>query len=190
MENATQERANFLSLPAELRNRIYSYTFRCDLSTLWNPDQRFWYRGHECSCTGLALLRVCRQIRADTIPIFYGNHTMRFDAYNRAFLEDWLNITVPEAITRIRRIELFGYMQGIKGWTSTTTVDLRGREAAVECFVECKKRESNVDEVKEILTCNVKSIVQDLERDELGRVVFSRELLGEVFDILFFDQES
>jgi hypothetical protein len=115
---------------------------------------------------------------------------MRFDAYNRAFLEDWLNITVPEAITRIRRIELFGYMQGIKGWTSTTTVDLRGREAAVECFVECKKRESNVDEVKEILTCNVKSIVQDLERDELGRVVFSRELLGEVFDILFFDQES
>ena len=189
MENTTQP-ANFLSLPAELRNRIYTYTFRCDLSTLWNPDQRFWYRGHDCKCTGLALLRVCRQIRADTIPIFYGNHTLRFDAYNRAFLEDWLNITVPEAIASIQRIELFGYMTGLKGWTSTMTVDLQGMEAKVECFVECRKNSSNADEVKEILTCNVKCVVQELERDELGRIVFSNELLGEVFDCLFFDQES
>lgn len=190
MESTTQPPANFLSLPAELRNKIYSYTFPCDLSTSWNPDQRFWHRRYYCKCTGLALLRVCRQIRADTLPIFYGNHTLCFDAYNRAFLEDWLNITAPEAIANIQRIELVGYMQGLKGCVSTMTIDLRWAEAEVECFMECKKRRFvNVDTVKDILAAEVKSTVKDLQRDGQGSLVFSKEKLGEVFDCLFFDQE-
>ncbi|KAK0716632.1 hypothetical protein B0T21DRAFT_375235 [Apiosordaria backusii] len=62
----------FLSLPAEIRNMIYSLLFRADstIKSNWRPH------------LSAQFLRTCRQVRDEGLPILYGENTFRFEICN------------------------------------------------------------------------------------------------------------
>ena len=69
----------FLSLPAELRNRIYDFVAVADLQT-------FADRMIEPS-----LLKASRQIREEYSDIFFSNSALKFDAYQGA-VNSWHHV--------------------------------------------------------------------------------------------------
>jgi hypothetical protein len=78
-ERAHREEDNskcgFLRLSPELRNRIYQDTI--PTTTRISVVARV-------ARTEISLLQVCRAIRSETVPIFYGNTTFNFDLRTRA----------------------------------------------------------------------------------------------------------
>ena len=104
-QRATREQQNLkaglLRLSPELRNRIYNDVIptsaRISVLSALLPNQ-------------IALLQVCRTIRAETVPIFYGNTMFNFDIrsksnYVRA--TSWLHGLSDEAVRSLRKIYFY-----------------------------------------------------------------------------------
>jgi hypothetical protein len=90
--------SGFMRLSPELRNRIYQDTIptstRISVVARLDPKQ-------------ISLLQVCRAIRKEAVPIFYGNTTFTFDLRIRANFQRakfWLDALSPEAIASLRKI--------------------------------------------------------------------------------------
>lgn len=91
-------KCGFLRLSPELRNRIYQDTI--PTSTRISVVARV-------SRTEINLLQVCRAIRNETVPIFYGNTTFNFDLRTRSNFSkamSWVNGLSPAAVASLRKI--------------------------------------------------------------------------------------
>lgn len=117
---------SFLDLSAELKNRIYTdvlifplpIELRANHCVRKDDRDGIVYYGNSLLLTGArhtALTRVCRQIRADTLPIFFGANTFRFTPRSycsedgKTWCEDenglcWVESLSEEAVGWIRRI--------------------------------------------------------------------------------------
>lgn len=88
----------FLKLSPELRNRIYQDTI--PTSTRISVVSRL-------AKTEISLLQVCRAIRSETVPIFYGNTTFTFDLRTRpnfSKAKSWVDGLSPAATASLRKI--------------------------------------------------------------------------------------
>lgn len=97
---AKKSECAFLALPAELRNRIYEFALIKDDPievVLWRP----------CSNGAPpALTQTSRQIRSESLPIFYGLNTFRLDA------EDWFNRAIAkDTASTLSNIQLIRDME-------------------------------------------------------------------------------
>lgn len=71
---ADRKQCHFLRLPAELRERIYAFYFENDGAfQLWKRQQPI----------DPALTKVSKQLRSETIPIYYSNYTLSIQSYIR-----------------------------------------------------------------------------------------------------------
>lgn len=105
----------FDDLPAELRNRIYLLAL-VDSKPL--KPQSFHNSSRQSGGFGLlepALTRTTHQIRRETLPIFYGNNTFRFDFDSSRFAEPtgasndiggWKKRVSPKKLQYVRRLWL------------------------------------------------------------------------------------
>ena len=101
-ERADREEGNwkcgFLRLSPELRNRIYQDTI--PTSTRISVVARV-------ARTEINLLQVCRAIRNETVPIFYGNATFNFDLRTRpnfSKAKAWVDGLSQPAVASLRKI--------------------------------------------------------------------------------------
>lgn len=101
-QRAEREEANwkcgFLRLSPELRNRIYLDTIPTSsrVSVVARVDKK-----------EISVLQLCRAIRSETVPIFYGNTTFTFDLRTRPNFQrakSWLHGLSPQAIASLRKI--------------------------------------------------------------------------------------
>jgi hypothetical protein len=91
-------KSGFLRLSPELRNRIYQDTIPTStrISVVARVDKK-----------QINLLQLCRAIRNETVPIFYGNTTFTFDLRTRLNFQrakSWLDGLSPEAIASLRKL--------------------------------------------------------------------------------------
>jgi hypothetical protein len=91
-------KSGFLRLSPELRNRIYQDTIPTTtrISVVARVDKK-----------QINLLQLCRAIRNETVPIFYGNTTFTFDLRTRPNFQrakSWLDGLSPEAIASLRKL--------------------------------------------------------------------------------------
>ena len=111
----------FLDLPAELRNRIYRYYSHAFGETLTTPAQP-------------PLARTCRQIRNESLPVFYRSHSFGIAFQSRyglvyqpaqdttAFL---LNLS-PESVSEIHSLSLtMGHVGSWDGYVVQTEPQFR-----------------------------------------------------------------
>ena len=90
----------FLRLPAELRNRIYELTV-VDLSRVISVVDDFPYRKNiKAEVAQPPITKVCRQLRTESLPVFYGANVFKIEAQSR-----FRNALVPNrAIAWLRAI--------------------------------------------------------------------------------------
>lgn len=91
-------KCGFLRLSPELRNRIYQDTI--PTSTRISVVARV-------ARTEINLLQVCRAIRSETVPIFYGNATFNFDLRTRpnfSKAKAWVDGLSQPAVASLRKI--------------------------------------------------------------------------------------
>ena len=97
---ATNQRHPFFRLPAELRNRIYGLVVPCNnWATASNRPGR----------SEMSMMHICRAIRSETVPIFYGNNSFAFDlGTSRGSLhaKQWINWVPLNAIASLRKLRL------------------------------------------------------------------------------------
>jgi hypothetical protein len=91
-------KSGFLRLSPELRNRIYQDTIPTTtrISVVARVDKK-----------QINLLQLCRAIRNETVPIFYGNTTFTFDLRTRLNFQrakSWLDGLSPEAVASLRKL--------------------------------------------------------------------------------------
>lgn len=111
---ASHARANLMTLPAELRNRIYEFVLVADdgiecpdgshTIECAEPSEESSWKGHEeympayfgtlTWCTQPPLTRVCRELRAETLTAYYGLNA--FVVYVEGS-DDWSNLNGSEA---------------------------------------------------------------------------------------------
>lgn len=129
MAQADQDtRCHLLSLPAELRNRIYEFALirgdPIDMATWALPPQGEFYRKYcrygdwsmECFASEPCLPFSCKQVRSEGLPIYFGSNT--FD-YTVDHAPDegqtwklWLQRLTPEKCNMLRCVRIRGF-----GWT-------------------------------------------------------------------------
>jgi hypothetical protein len=92
---------NFLSLPSELRNRIY------ELCLVWeepiNPCMDYFYSGQEVSPT---LLRANKTIHREARPLFYGQNCFDFTMITRDRVTPFLEIISRSNADYIRQVRV------------------------------------------------------------------------------------
>ena len=91
-------KSGFLRLSPELRNRIYQDTIPTTtrISVVGRVDRK-----------QISLLQVCRAIRNETVPIYYGNTTFTFDLRTRVNFQkatSWLDGLSSDAVASVRKI--------------------------------------------------------------------------------------
>lgn len=67
MTGLAQESFPFLSLPAEIRNAVYSALMRLQVESWYNDD-----RDNDCLREQPAITRVSKQLRAESLPVLFG----------------------------------------------------------------------------------------------------------------------
>ena len=101
-ERAQRERDNsevgFLRLSPELRNRIYKDTIPASarISVLERLSQK-----------EISVLQLCRTIRKETVPIFYGKSLFSFDLRSKTNFtraKSWVDSLSPDAVASLRRL--------------------------------------------------------------------------------------
>ena len=99
---AQREDSNLLSgllrLSPELRNKIYNLTI---------PTTTRISIVSKVSQNEISLLQLCRFVRTETVPIFYGNTTFTFDLRTRPNFQRakaWLEGLSPDAVKCLRKI--------------------------------------------------------------------------------------
>jgi len=110
MSEERNSQARLLGLPAELPNHIYGLLFGCGDCEWYNPVLEF--RGlQQCKCTGLSVMRVCRQTRSETFKLFYRNHDVRFilNRLNKTVIHSSIDMIGPEAIANIQHFHFRAY---------------------------------------------------------------------------------
>lgn len=104
MEGARSKRETLNSkallfmLPAELRNKIY------DLVVTGNM---FLTTGNMSSPSQIAVLQVCRKLREELVPLYYGSNTFSFalsTLQHRESACEWLNSLSVEAVNSLRKL--------------------------------------------------------------------------------------
>ena len=91
---ASKAKISFLSLPAELRNRIYEMVLIKgrgegaaagdeSIDVVWDGREGVWSQkiGEQPWMRQPRLTAVCRQIRDETLPIYYGQNTFELDVH-------------------------------------------------------------------------------------------------------------
>ena len=137
-----------LALPPELRNRIWRITLSRyeKKSMVQNPviiaTGEYW----EEEVKHQQLLRVCRQIRTEALPIYYASSTFLFDVWCNDEVEHgglWLR-AIEDHVKHIRHVQLcaqlntsLGYGYGVPVETLELAVDLdeAGQRAKVRILV-------------------------------------------------------
>lgn len=164
-DRADREQCNLhtglFKLPAELRNKIYAMIVPCGS---WLT---FYARFKE---QDIAALQICRAVRVDVIPMFYGDNSFAIDmrsASNAALAWQWLDSLSAEAVASIRKLRL------------TTIVDC-------SCEKPFKVREG-VRPYQELATeqlINEYAIKAQPDRGILGlTVTVAREVLDEPYGV-------
>lgn len=180
--------AAFLTLPPELRNRIYELIFGYGKCYYFNPVLSFWSIQH-CQCLDLTLLRVCRQTREDTFKLFYENHDFRFILRhkNKAAIEGWLDSIGEGGIATIRRFHLRGYdvrrrerSDSIACSGGTIYVTLGGNDGGVSIEVICEGCDFCGEKDFHMHERRVSTALDTLLRAG-ERPMLTREKLNEVF---------
>lgn len=109
MEFQLQPTSRLLSLPAELRNRIYEYAVSEQDAYHLSRGPRWmsWAPGYRTNRTAFqtpAILQVCRQTSAEASPIFYSITAFQ---YNDAWvLTSWLKMLDNKNVQHIRKIHM------------------------------------------------------------------------------------
>ena len=97
---AANSQLSLIKLPAEIRNRIYERLV---------PSNKWLTAYNRSSPTEIALLQVCRSIRADTVPMYYGNNTFALDlrtSEHRFLAYAWINSLSVEAVNSLRKLRI------------------------------------------------------------------------------------
>ena len=94
-----------MSLPAELRNQIFEAVL----------PRRAWITVHDRrQPSGIAILQVCRAIRANTLPMYYGNNIFAMNLrtpWCRSLTHERLNSLSPAAIGALRILHFTSILQ-------------------------------------------------------------------------------
>lgn len=98
---AEREQANadtlLLLLPPELRNSIF-------ISALTHPSIYKFFVGPDACSTSSGILRVSRQIRKETLPLFYGQCCFTLLQEDLYFGKTWLERIPTDALAFVRKI--------------------------------------------------------------------------------------
>lgn len=91
----------FLSLPAELRNRIYEMVFhRSQSCNLTAANHSRGGRAFQHHVAQPSLTRTCQQIRNETLPVFYGSNwflvELRPWMHAAVHTRTWLKAVLPK----------------------------------------------------------------------------------------------
>ena len=130
----------FLDLPAELRNNIYELVTIHKEYKESSPIRPLEHKRQHIP--SLAITRVSKQLRQETLPMFYMQNTFAFNTVTRAYglaasnqLKIWLRKIDTEAASSIRHISLgAGSRNNMPSWFScdmNVTVDLTEQELEV-----------------------------------------------------------
>ncbi|KAK4618076.1 hypothetical protein CLAFUW4_11776 [Fulvia fulva] len=74
--SSEQQDSKFLSLPPEIRNRIYGFVFFSSVRK-W-PGKALDTRKNKAVSTAEPLVMVCKQLHAEALPVFYAETTFLF----------------------------------------------------------------------------------------------------------------
>lgn len=134
-----------LQLPPELRNRIYHMCLPADGPIHFNANLTIhsWDQ----------LLRVCRTIREEASPVFYGN--IYFEARDRTdytgYVQRWLASLPADTFFRRVRLELPNYCRLCRGVRSTSSgcslvvsVDF-GEMPVARVHLQCENSDEHTD---------------------------------------------
>ena len=101
---STEKNVGFLDLPPEIRNIIYQLVFKYDepieVSLMHSCID---YPSFGTAKTATQLLRVCRQVNGEAIPVFYGSNI--FDVWNDATFHDFVN-WIGSSAKHLRHLKL------------------------------------------------------------------------------------
>lgn len=83
-----EQESSIFTLPPEIRNRIYELALECERDRVWQRRllSEYIYRPKvpflaNSDSRPPALAAVCRQVRAEATPLFFGTFTFEFDGY-------------------------------------------------------------------------------------------------------------
>jgi hypothetical protein len=163
---------HFLSLPSELRVRIYEYYFDDDEVLDLSPDN--YKRYHK----RLGLMRVCRLLHEEATYYYYSTRTFRiFPTYPGKYFKSKrpllarLKPLQRECLTSLELRLGPGWNAPPKGWAVNDVLGLK------DCI--------NVHKLKVLVECDPSdNIFKGFRRSEGFYEGFSRKLLGDVLDEL------
>ncbi|KAG9188676.1 hypothetical protein G6011_07381 [Alternaria panax] len=98
---ANQVQSPFLCLPAELRNQIYRYTIKHGAINVYPT------RASKRTSHALHLLWICRQIRAETVSLFFSTTVFGFETFCK--IKTFARNLAPDQLQAIRIIKLLRY---------------------------------------------------------------------------------
>jgi len=94
------EDSALLRLPPEIRQRIWTYVVQAQIVHIgcWDPLDRN-------DNTEQSMIRVCRQVHAETCLLPYAVHCFRL--YEDLWLKEWITRRLPEQTAAVQRVELW-----------------------------------------------------------------------------------
>lgn len=168
----------FFDLPPEIRNRVYELVFPCRDRTAYNPVLHF-RKIEPCRCFEQPLMRVSKQVRAESVSLHYSIHEFHFVLFppNKTVLLSWLDNVARDSISYIRRVQLKRYVEGKIHYLGerimTVTIDLN-EESEVDIRVAGKRM---------VLPVELNRLVRELPHVD-GRQQLTKESLLGLFEFV------
>ena len=117
LTETTQAKCHLLSLPAELRNRVYKLILfppcePTDRGAQWFIRDRYPYAGERWMIGAEPdVTRISHQIRTETLPVWYGGNVWFFRIRDLNAYSYWLDDVGNDKVKFIQQICLTGYLR-------------------------------------------------------------------------------